>query len=179
MGKEGLDRKKLGDSVRRVTQENERLKNKDETNFSIFDCLKYHSYKEHKSEKVKLGSFKCKQCNYVGVKQDSFEQHVRMKHANTKDSKMSTRHVCEFCDYESVSELNMRTHERDVHMRTKSKSKFPYEQCNKDFETSHHLHRHKQEVHTEKLFPCDVCNFTATNDAELSSHLEKNTRLQE
>ena len=119
-------------------------------------CLKDHSYKEHKSEQVKLGSFKCKQCNYVGVKQDSFEQHVRMKHANTKDSKMSTRHVCEFCDYESVSELNMRTHERDVHMRTKSKSKFPYEQCNKDFETSHHLHRHKQEVHTEKLFPCDV-----------------------
>ena len=37
--KEGLDRLKLEDTVRRLTMENEKLKSKDNTYFNIFECL--------------------------------------------------------------------------------------------------------------------------------------------
>ena len=78
---------------------------------------------------------------------------MRMKHGD-KRANPSSRYVCEFCDYESVSEMNL--------MKTKPKSGSEYK--NKSVPTNGN--------HKSPTFPCDMCNFNANNDRELNSHLE-------
>ena len=86
---------------------------------------------------------------------------MRMKHWD-KRANPSSRYVCEFCDYESVSEMNLMKHEEEVHMRTKPKSGSEYK--NKSVPTNGN--------HKSPTFPCDMCNFNANNDRELNNHLE-------
>ena len=44
-----------------------------------------------------------------------------MKHAEKK-TYTELKYICEFCDYETISEINLTKHEKDVHLRTKAKT---------------------------------------------------------
>ena len=117
------------------------------------EVLKAHAQKH--SEKVPIGSFKCTECEYIGIRKDSLEQHVRMKHINRDTPSM---YICDFCPYESVSEINLKKHEQDVHKITKQRS----QDKNQKTEKGQALN-----------FPCDVCPYAAYTDKDLSHHLEK------
>ena len=117
------------------------------------EILRAHAQKH--SERVTIGSFNCTECQYIGIRKDSLEQHVRMKHINKDISPMN---ICDFCAYESVSEINLRQHEIDVHKITKLKSQERNQKTEKD---------------QAQNFPCDVCPYVAHTDKELSNHLEE------
>ena len=116
------------------------------------DILKAHT-QEHK-ERINVGSFNCTGCNYIGIRKDSLEQHMRMKHVNENTP---LKYVCDFYDQESVSEIYLKKHEQDVHKITKQTS----------------IERNKKtEKVTEQNFQCDICPFVAHNDKDLNRHLE-------
>ena len=77
--------------------------------------------------------------------------------------------VCEFCVYETISEINLIQHEKDVHLITKRK--LSCNKCNHVLETSTKLEEHMKRVHSSVNFPCGECNFVAGSDSELNNHL--------
>ena len=126
-----------------------------------------HRQKQHKP-KVTLGSFKCIHCNYVGVKQEHMQQHLRMKHENKKQEK-TIKYICDFCDFEATSETELAKHEKDTHMR--SKTKYTCDVCKEEFATYKSRDEHMKIKHMAPMFPCDLCRFKADNDFELNRHL--------
>ena len=104
----------------------------------VKEILKAHT-QEHK-ERINVGSFNFTGCNYIGIRKDSLEQHMRMKHVNEN----IPFKYCDFCDHESVSKINLKKHEQDVHKITKQTS----------------IERNKKtEKVTEQNFQCDICPF--------------------
>ena len=83
--------------------------------------------------------------------------------------------MCEFCDYESVSENNLMKHEADVHMRTKRQ--YVCHECKETFENSRMKDEHIKNYHQRSKFLCDMCDYNATSDALLRTHLEKNHKF--
>ena len=138
MGKEGLDRMKLEDSVRRVTQENERLKNKDETYFSIFECL--NQFLDSKGFKIsKVG-----EVNDAHVTQGCREE---MK----QQAKTKVIYVCKECEQETNSKEELETHKRNSHKITHKCNV-----CSFKTDVEAEFAKHKTSAHLKIIFKCQV-----------------------
>ena len=96
-----------------------------------------------------------------------------MKHSQQKP-KQSKINVCDFCEYETISEINLGRHERDVHKITKSTRNEPTE----EEENPRKNEEKKRAKQAGTRFPCQDCNYTAQSDMELGSHLEMNHRFR-
>ena len=98
-----------------------------------------------------------------------------MKHGNNKQTNQSKKYICDFCDFETCSEMQLTKHEKDVHMRTKLQ--FSCDHCKKVFETSSKRDEHIKEAHQRNYFLCDICNYKANGETELNQHLENKHRF--
>ena len=96
-----------------------------------------------------------------------------MKHEQKKTQR-EVKYICDFCDYETISEINLKNHEKDVHMRTKTKPST--DKSRREF-VSNNTDKRKSNVQ-EANFSCDVCDFTAMSDRELNGHLERVHRFK-
>ena len=131
--------------------------------------MKDHLEKDHRPKET-LGSYKCSECAYIGVKKDSLEQHIRMKHAN-KSKVTTTKYICDFCDFETSMETNLRKHETDIHSRTKPKESCNMRQKENSISTEREEHI-KDDHHQPKSISCDLCRFVSKDHYELDRHLE-------
>ena len=153
MGKEGLDRMKLEDSVRRVTQENERLKNKDETYFSIFDCL--NQFLDSKGFKIS----KVVEVNDAHVTQGCCEE---MK----QQAKTKVIYVCKECEQETNSKEELETHKRNSHKITHKCNV-----CSFKTDVEAEFAKHKPSAHLKILFKCQSCRFEDDSKEKLKKHI--------
>ena len=117
----------------------------------VKQMVKGHMSEKHKN-KVVLGSFKCDDCNYIGVRKESLEQHRKIKHV--EEAKSENIFYCDLCKYETKIEDNMQRHQQDVHHR-------------------------KMDGRSTDTMPCELCTFIGKTDDALKNHLENVHRFSE
>ena len=92
-----------------------------------------------------------------------------MKHVEEENDQPKMK-TCDFCNYETISEINLEKHEKDIHRISKKQSN--HDESKKASDKKKNKEGYATERAQGSNFPCDVCGFFARNDNDLNRHLE-------
>ena len=154
---------------------------------SIFNneaALKKHNYLLHDQDKN--NKFQCDECNAAYSLQSTLTLHIKTVHQKIK-------YKCEICNYEATQKTHLNSHKKSVHQGIK----YPCNICNRLFTQKSHLTTHKngvhflgsqypcdkrqaqykqhlklhiENVHMNKVYPCNLCGYKGTQIQSLKCH---------
>ena len=93
----------------------------------------------------------CNKCEFVGTSRENLSEHIR-----NEDCQLIS---CQLCDYTSKSQMEMNTHEKDVHKVTK----YHCDLCDNYFTKFEKLEEYKTKKHNIGQVPCNEYNYKALN----------------
>lgn len=132
----------------------------DECDFRTRDrnALTSHKVKYHSTAKGHI----CEVCGYVFSLGKLLRQH-QVVHSGEKPFE------CSECSYKTGFQSNLRSHMM-MHSAVKQ---FVCDACGKSFRWKHHLLAHQKNMHpsTEKVYACQICNFTTSKSQSFNSHM--------
>ena len=115
-------------------------------------------------------SFACKFCDKSFINRAGLNKHTSLIHPTelSKTEELSTEQF--ICDYDG--RVFKFCHELKGHMQIHMTYKLEKVKCDIcQIEIQHrYLNRHKQEVHTDKIFQCDICSFCCKTARSLKIH---------
>ena len=164
---------------------------------SCTECGKEFYNKEnmvrHYRSKHEVIKYPCDQCDYQATAQRSLQEHIESKHEGL-------RYVCHLCDYQAYRERNLKSHfqsrhaheekETDEDSRPKQTSDNQIRQrqprnqissdakptecpeCGKEFARKFVMLTHYRSVHEGIKYPCDQCDYQATDSGNLQRHIQ-------
>ena len=143
-------------------------------------ALKLHVGSKH-SEKI----HNCSQCEFKTGSESALRAHIKNVHGEKK-------FMCEYCDYSSNIKKNLLEHlkthsERTFvtcpvcgksvislqsHMHSHNTDRGNCDICNKEVKLAQ-MSKHKKNVHGERKYPCQHCNYKAKDSYNLKLHVSK------
>lgn len=86
-----------------------------------------------------------------------------------KENLIKKKSYCDICDKSFIRELNLKHHQRTVHLKER-----PYscQYCSKSYTTRNHMHRHEENVHLreDKQYICSTCEKEFQSEKILERH---------
>ena len=128
---------------------------------------------EHKYTHSTETPFKCEICFKSFKSTIHVKAHFKYMHETTQKL-----NKCELCGYSAKTDNNLKKHVRGVHMGLKP---FKCNDCEKSYQCSAHLQRHRKLSHIPKeeqaLYQCSNCNYNSVDKEYLKKHVARNHRL--
>ena len=141
--------------------------NKCEFQTNIKDRLRSHNNYTHTSEMP----FQCHECSKFLKNATSLRNHIAQTH--TREESM-----CVECGKSFQNKLKLAHHVKQVHMFDESKV-LTCPQCPSTHKFKYSLLRHIETVHDGARFPCNLCDYQATQQTNLTVHIKwKHKKLQ-
>ncbi|KAL3274122.1 hypothetical protein HHI36_015536 [Cryptolaemus montrouzieri] len=158
-----------------------------------FPC-KYCSYKAisgshlkiHENKHTKAVEYKCQQCDFKTTWYGYLKLHTKRKHSVKEEKSGSkTSYPCNYCPYKAINLSTLKVHQ-NKHTR-----EVLYNCPHCEFKTTWgayikmHIEKHnvqnfktrKQDLKGVKSFPCEYCDYVATQNGSLKQHINsKHTR---
>ena len=145
---------------------------------------KSQTYSENKDTNGKE-SYACEMCDFVSKEKEvivNHKQNMHEKKFSCNKCKFSTNeveklrshknsehppviHQCEFCDFDTIHENQLKKHTRINHSPD-----FQCDKCDYRAKGELDLTTHKKTKHIP-VFPCQICSYKAFNQADLNRHI--------
>jgi len=140
--------------------------------FKSVSNMKFHHRSIHQGVK-----FSCDKCEFKTARQDHLKKHVLVAHTE-KEIKFS----CNECEFKSETESTLKSHIQAEHEDSKPKptennedSDLPTSNecpiCDKVFSSLSSTKLHFKSRHMGIRFPCDYCDYQATQQGHLRFHI--------
>ena len=101
----------------------------------------------------------CELCNFKGSNNTTLKIHMESIHQGVK-------YCCSKCDKQFTQKTHLRTHFKSAHLQLKRDCPF----CGKQFQIGS-LKSHIKSVHEGIRYPCNHCNYQATQKSSLKNHI--------
>jgi len=140
--------------------------------FKSVSNMKFHHRSIHQGVK-----FSCDKCEFKTARQDHLKRHALSAHTE-KEIQFS----CNHCDFQSETESALKSHIQTEHEETKPKTTENNEDpdlptsnecpiCDKVFSSLSSTKLHFKSRHMGIRFPCDFCDYQATQQGHLRFHI--------
>ena len=131
---------------------------------------KHKKKKNGKTKKDDFLGFPCDQCEYVATRAGNLKQHKAAKH-------LGVRYPCDLCDHVSTQLGNLKQHKAVMHgcESRYTYNHYEYVATDRPDLTKHKGEKHKESIindDEEPIFPCDQCEYVATQMGNLKTHKE-------
>jgi len=151
---------------------------KEKKKYSCPNCQRQFSYYKRSlmccAEVSRKFSYECKVCKTVVTWKQSVKRH-KERCANIMKSReplepSKTKHSCDRCDKEFVSELTLKRHKLNVHKLDREEGDFACDQCSYSSHSMVVIKKHKTECHSSKSYNCESCECQFFSKSGLKKH---------
>ena len=130
-------------------------------------AMNLHRKIKHEGFIPRVIMYPCNQCDYQAKGKTHLRRHIESKHEGIK------RFPCHLCDFRAVQEKNLKSHIKTRHLGIKIYNPTECPECGEMFTTKGAMTVHFKSIHQGVKYPCDLCDYQATQPSNLKAHIQK------
>ena len=112
--------------------------------------------------------FHCGVCDFKTKTKDSLRRHFTAMHSKEEDQ---TCVQCNICNVTVKSQKHLKSHIKKMH--EERKDKFTCNDCGKQLLSKLSFKLHREAIHEQKKYACDICDRKFTQKTPLNTHMKR------